>query len=93
MADASLLSRLQSLGLALEETSSASDVGGSSPLTLARNFLLTHLPQEPTLPYRADELLELLQPSPHHHWRWERERELVLEGLQMLQQLWLGRRH
>ncbi|TGE04935.1 hypothetical protein [Hymenobacter fodinae] len=92
MATDALLSRLRTLGQQLEETHTAGDVGSAAPLTQAREFLLTHLLQEPTLPYRGAELLELLSPSPHTHWRWEQERELVLEGLTLLHQIWRGRR-
>lgn len=83
-----LLTRLQTLGQALEEASNADDVSSSSPLYQAREFLLTYLPQETSLPYRADDLLEELAPSPHIHLHWDEERELVLEGLGMLHQLW-----
>ncbi|OUJ72355.1 hypothetical protein [Hymenobacter crusticola] len=88
MAAQALLTRLRALGQALEEATDTGDVGSSSPLHQAREFLLTHLPQEPSLPYRADDLLEELAPSPHIHLRWEEERELVLEGLGMLHYLW-----
>ncbi|QJX48765.1 hypothetical protein HMJ29_18320 [Hymenobacter taeanensis] len=90
MATDALLSRLQILGQQLDADHSAGDVGSAAPLTQAREFLLTHLQEEPTLPYRGAELLELLTPSPHIHWHWEQERELVLEGLTLLHQLWLG---
>ncbi|WP_089331255.1 hypothetical protein [Hymenobacter mucosus] len=83
-----LLSRLQTLGQRLEEATQAGDAGSESPLEQAREFLLTHLPQQASVPYRADDLLELLTPSPHIHWSWAEERELVLEGLTLLHQLW-----
>jgi len=83
-----LLARLQTLGQDLEQATNADDVGSSSPLPQAREFLLMYLPQEASLPYRADDLLEELTPSPHIHLRWDQERELVLEGLGMLHQLW-----
>ena len=92
MATDDLLFRLQTLGQQLEENHSAGDVGSAAPISQAREFLLTHLHQEPTLPYRAAELVELLTPSPHVHWHWEQERELVLEGLTLLHQLWRGQR-
>jgi hypothetical protein len=88
MASDALLSHVRSLGLALEEATTRDELGSESPLEQARAFVLTHLRQEPSVPYRADELLELLAPSPHIHWSWDEERDLVLEGLTMLHQLW-----
>lgn len=91
MATAALLSRLQALGQQLQDATEDGNTGSRSPLYQARRFLLLYLPQEPSVPYRADDLLELLEPSPHIHWTWRQERELVLEGLTLLLQLWLRR--
>ncbi|UOQ75120.1 hypothetical protein [Hymenobacter cellulosilyticus] len=88
MATPALLSQLLTLGQALEDTPARGEDGSTGPLEQARTFVLTHLRQEPRVPYRADELLELLAPSPHIHWSWAEERELVLESLTMLHQLW-----
>ncbi|TGE29451.1 hypothetical protein [Hymenobacter metallicola] len=88
MATATLISQLQLLGQALEKVTTRGEEGSQGPLEQARTFVLTHLRQEPQVPYRADELLELLTPSAHIHWSWEAERELVLEALTILHQLW-----
>lgn len=83
-----LASQLSTLGQKLAEATDVGDAGSGSVLEQARVFLFTYLPQEPHVPYRADELLELLAPSPHTHRSWEEERLLLLEGLTLLHQLW-----
>ncbi|SHL86911.1 hypothetical protein SAMN02746009_03520 [Hymenobacter psychrotolerans DSM 18569] len=83
-----LLSHLTTLGQTLADATDTGDAGSDSPLEQARVFLFTYLPQEPHVPYRADDLLELLAPSPHTHRSWAEERLLLLEGLSLLQQLW-----
>ncbi|WBO85982.1 hypothetical protein [Hymenobacter yonginensis] len=83
-----LASHLSTLGQQLAEASDTGNAGRDSVLEQARVFLFTYLPQEPHVPYRADELLELLAPSPHTHRSWEEERLLLLEGLLLLHQLW-----
>ncbi|AII53657.1 hypothetical protein [Hymenobacter sp. APR13] len=83
-----LASHLSTLGQQLAEASDTGDAGRGSVLEQARVFLFNYLPQEPHVPYRADELLELLAPSPHTHRSWEEERLLLLEGLTLLHQLW-----
>lgn len=88
MAELSPLSQLQLLGQQLEGATEAQEADGNGPLAQARVFLFNYLPQEPSVPYRADDLLELLAPSPHVHHSWAGERELLLEGLRLLQQLW-----
>lgn len=86
-----LLSRIQTLGHALDTAAEAADTGSSSPLEQARAFLFTHLAQEPVRPHRADDVLELLAPSPHNHLSWEQQQALVLEGLAILRQVWVRR--
>ncbi|MCA8830501.1 hypothetical protein [Hymenobacter pini] len=84
-----LLLELQALGQRLMEATEAEEADGRGPLDAAQRFLFTYLPQEPAVPHRADELLELLAPSPHVHHSWAGQRQLVLEGLTLLHQVWL----
>ncbi|ALD21283.1 hypothetical protein AM218_08700 [Hymenobacter sp. DG25A] len=77
------------MGYALDKAADAADTGRNSPLEQARAFLFTHLAQEPVRPHRADDVLELLAPSPHNHLNWEQQRALVLEGLAILRQVFL----
>jgi hypothetical protein len=62
-----LLSQIEFQGSALDEALYMVDGSRQSPLELARAFLFSHLAQESNLPYRAEEILALLAPSPHNH--------------------------
>ncbi|AIZ63594.1 hypothetical protein PK28_07635 [Hymenobacter sp. DG25B] len=89
MDNINLLSRIQLLGHALDKAADTADTGSNSALEQVRAFLFTHLLQEPVRPHRADDVLELLTPSPHNHLSWEQQQALALEGLAILRQVWL----